>query len=175
MNKDVTKLLNDKSIKQTDKREQLADAIRTGEITVKEIKAQDFDEKKAGIILEAMESISRADADIADSEWLNYAESYILSTSNPLKREASRVIGNIAHKVPGSLDGVISKLMANTKDDGTVVRWGSAYALARIIQIPGYANSDLYGTLTDLAEQETENGVKNQYLGGLKKAKKLRK
>jgi hypothetical protein len=46
--------------------------------------------------------------------------------------------------------------------------------MSRIIRIPHYANSELFDTLTDLSEQEQENGVKNQLLGGLKKAKKLR-
>jgi len=32
----------------------------------------------------------------------------------------------------------------------------------------------LYDTLTQLCEREPENGVKNQLLGGLKKAKKIR-
>jgi hypothetical protein len=65
--------------------------------------------------------------------------------------------------------------MGNTKNGSTVIRWGSAYALSKIIQIPKYANSELYEILTDLCMQEQENGVKNQLLNGLKKAKKLRK
>ncbi|MDR2699925.1 MAG: hypothetical protein LBC12_03835 [Nitrososphaerota archaeon] len=42
----------------------------------------------------------------------------------------------------GSLEAAIQNLMSNTKNDSTVIRWGSAYALSRIIQIPKYANSD---------------------------------
>jgi hypothetical protein len=75
---------------------------------------------------------------------------------------------------PDNLDVAIQYLMSNTKDDSTVIRWGSAYGLSRIMQIPKYANSDFYDVLTDLCEQEQENGVKNQLLNGLKKAKKLR-
>ncbi|MFP3154650.1 hypothetical protein LQZ18_09530 [Lachnospiraceae bacterium ZAX-1] len=172
---DITLLLEDKSIKLSEKREQIANAVSTKAITVKEIKTCCFDEKKIGVILEAIESASRSNPSIADIEWLNYVELYILSSSNSLKREASRIIGNIAHLFPDNLDSSISKLIENTKNDGTVVRWGSAYALGRIILIPQFANSDLFDTLTDLAEQETESGVKNQYLGGLKKAEKLRK
>lgn len=171
---DIALLLGDKSIKSSEKREQIANAISNETITVKEIKTCCFDEKKVGIILEAMESISRSNPNIADMEWLNYAESHILSKSNSLKREASRVVGNIAHLLPESLEGSIMKLMENTKNDGTVVRWGSAYALGRIILIPHFANSDLFDIVTELAERETENGIKNQYLSGLKKAKKLR-
>ena len=64
--------------------------------------------------------------------------------------------------------------MENTKHESTVVRWGSAYALARIIQIPKYANNELYDVIEDLCEQETDNGVKNQFANGLKKAKKIK-
>ena len=109
----TTQLLEDKSIKATQKRDQISDAIENRIITVSEIKIYTIDDKGAGIILEAMEAVSR-------------------------KR-------------------------------------GSAYALGRIILIPEYANSKLFDMLTALAEQETENGVKNQYLAGLKKAKKLLK
>ncbi|MDR0839787.1 MAG: hypothetical protein LBN26_00130 [Christensenellaceae bacterium] len=172
---DIAALLKDASIKSTDKRERIANAMRGGEISVKQIAACEFDEKQTGVILEAMEAISRVTPDIADVEWLHYAEAYISSSSNSLKREASRVVGNIAHLFPENLGSAIEMLMGNTNDVGTVVRWGSAYALGRIVCIPQYANSDLFAALTDLAERETENGVKNQYLGGLKKAQKLRK
>jgi hypothetical protein len=171
---DIVSIINDKSLKSTDKREQIADALRAGKITVQEIESGGFDEKGIGLILEAMESVSGRDPDLADSEWLAFAKTYILSKSNSLKREASRVVGNIAHRFPGDLEDVIQMLMENTKNDGTVVRWGSAYALGRIILIPEFANSDLFDLLADLAEQEPENGVRNQYLNGLKKAKKLR-
>jgi hypothetical protein len=63
------------------------------------------------------------------------AETYISSSSNSLKREASRVVGNIAHLFPDNLDDAIKMLMDNTNSDVTVVRWGSAYALGRVILI----------------------------------------
>jgi hypothetical protein len=98
-----------------------------------------------------------------------------ISDSNNLKRGSSRIVGNIAHLFPNDLDETIQKLMVNTRNSSTVVRWGSAYALGRIIQIPVYANSGLYEILRDLCASEQENGVKGQLLNGLKKADKLRK
>jgi len=44
--------------------------------------------------------------------------------------------------------------------------------LGRIVATPDYANSDLFEKVVKLAEAENENGVKNQYLAGLKKAEK---
>lgn len=65
-------------------------------------------------------------------------------------------------------------MIQNTQDEGTVIRWGSAYALSRIIVIPQYANSSLFERIQDLCEKENENGVKNQYVKAIKKAEKLR-
>jgi hypothetical protein len=76
---------------------------------------------------------------------------------------------------PNNLETAIQNLLENTKNEGTVIRWASAYALAKIIQIPQHANSELYDTLNELYEQEQENGVKNQLQNGLKKAKRLKK
>ena len=172
---DILYLLADKSIKATEKREQIAQALENGETTVKEIKTYALDDKTVGIILEAMESVSRTRPQAADIEWLNYAGTYITAASNTVKREASRVVGNISHLFPDKIDGLLPSLLENTKSDGTVIRWGSAYALGQIVRIPKFANSNLFDVLTDLAEQEAENGVKNQYSNGLKKAKQLRK
>ncbi|MDR0839726.1 MAG: hypothetical protein LBN99_08835 [Oscillospiraceae bacterium] len=172
---DIAALLGSKALKPSEKREQIADALRAGAVTVRELGSGGLDEKQAGIVLEAMEAVSRNNPEAADTEWLNYAQAYIAAESNSLKREASRVVGNIAAGFPDDLDGSIEKLLENTKNDGTVVRWGSAYALGRVVLIPKFANSDLFDVLTGLAEREPENGVKNQYLTGLKKARKLRK
>lgn len=160
----IAELLSDKSIKALEKREQIVEAIRSGIITIHEISELDLGDKKIGVILEAMEAVSRTSPELSDASWLTYAEPYISSSSNSLKREASRVVGNIAHLFPDSLDRAINRLLENTNNDGTVVRWGSAYALGRIVLIPQYANSDLFDIVSSLAEEETENGVKKQYL-----------
>ena len=171
----INQLLADKSIKATQKREQISNAIESKIVTVEEIKVVATDDKGIGIILEAMEAVSRNNPEVASIDWLNYACVHILSNANTVKREASRIVGNIGGLFPDDLAEAIQNLLDNTKDESTVVRWGSAYALGRIILIPQYANSNLFELLTVLAEQETENGVKNQYLNGLKKAKRFRK
>ena len=170
-------MLDDKTIKSIEKREEIAKAIRMNLITIKEIQLLKdvLDDKNMSLILEAMEAVSNKNAEVADLDWLKFAQGFITSKSNNLKREASRVVGNIAHMFPNDLESAIKSLMENTTNDRTVIRWGSAYALARIIQIPQYANGELYDTLTDLCERENENGVKNQFLKGIKKAKKLKK
>jgi hypothetical protein len=173
---DIAGLLNNNEIKAVTKREELADALRMGYVTMSDILPlkDKLDDKKMAIVLEAMEAVTNRNPDLADLGWLVFAGDFITSKSNAIKREASRIVGNIAHLFPDDLDTAIQKLMENTKDEGTVIRWASAYALARIIQIPQYARGGLFDTLISLSEQESENGVKNQLLNGLKKAKKHR-
>jgi len=163
-------------MKSTEKREIIIKALEEKSITIKELKVvlNETKEKKSSVIFEAMEAMTNSDAQIADIEWLNLAVENILSESNSIKREASRIVGNISHKFPDDLGEAIEKLLLNTKDEGTVVRWSSAYALSKIIVIPKYANSELFEKLTEICDCEEENGVKNQYVKALKKASKLR-
>ena len=145
-NLDILIMLNDKSIKAIEKREIIVKALEEKNITIKEIEGilNEIDEKKSAIIFEAIEAVTNSDAQIADIQWLNLAVENILSASNSIKREASRIVGNISHKFPNDLEKAIEKLLLNSKDAGTVVRWGSAYALSKIIVIPQYANSELF-------------------------------
>jgi hypothetical protein len=172
---DVIDVLHDKKMKTVQKRAVLAEALRNKALLIDDAAALlGLTDKDLAIILEAMEEVTRIEPSLSDSDWLTFAEQYIESNNNTLKREASRVIGNIAHLYADKLDSVIDKLLANCDDSSTVVRWGSAYALGRIILIPVYADSNLFDTLTEICGQEPESGVKNQYLAGLKKAKRIR-
>ncbi|MCL2484514.1 MAG: hypothetical protein FWF00_00435 [Endomicrobia bacterium] len=172
----IVSLLDDKSIKPVEKRKEIAESIRKKLITIKEIQKlkNALDDKKMALVLEAMEDVSSKNPEISNKDWLKFTQEFIASKSNNIKREASRIIGNTAHLFPNDLDAVIKDIMKNTKDEGTVIRWSCAYAFARIIQIPKYADSKFFDVLTELCVKEKENGVKNQLLNGLKKAKKLR-
>lgn len=169
-------MLNDKAIKSIEKREFIIKALVKKNITINQIEGllRETDEKKGAIIFEAIEAVTNSDMQIADLEWLHLAVEYISSASNSIKREASRIVGNISHKFPNDLEKAIEKLLINSKDQGTVIRWGSAYALSKIIVIPQYANSELFDKLTELSNLEEESGIKNQYVKSLKKASKLR-
>ena len=170
-------LLDDKTIKPIEKRKVLEEAVKTGSLTMKEIQSLSVltEDSKIALVLEAMEAVTVKHPDMADLEWLIFAQGFLLSQSNNLKREASRIVGNIARFFPNNLEAIIKQLLANTADAGTVIRWSSAYALGRIIAIPHYAGGELYDVLTDLADKENDNGVKNQYLNGIKKAGKIRR
>ena len=173
---DIADLLRNKEMKSIEKRAEIVEGIKTKLIGIQDIlQLKDvLDDKKMAVVFEAMEAVTAKEAGLADKGWLLFAQDYITSESNSLKREASRLVGNIAHLFPDDLDAAISRLLENTKNDGAVVRWASAYALGRIVPIQKYANGDLFDVVSELYEQEEDNGIKNQYLSGLKKARKLR-
>lgn len=168
--------LNDKSIRPSEKRAYIINTVKSKRMSLKDLQEQcsGFNDKQTGIILEAIEEITRKHPEQADDSCLYFAQEYIISKSNNLKRESSRIVGNLAHRFPDKLVTAINYLLANATDDASIVRWSSAYALARIIILPQFANTSLYQTLTDLAKRERENGVKIQYLEALKKAAELR-
>ena len=74
---------------------------------------------------------------------------------------------------PDELDGAVEALLKNTSDSGTVVRWGSAYALAEIVVLERYRNSGLVDTVREIYEAEQESGVKNRYAKALKRIKAI--
>lgn len=169
-------ILNDKTMKATEKRAVIVEAINNKELDLEKIKAMSvaLDSKKIVIIFEAIEAITKETPTIFDSKILTFINDYILSESNPIKRETSRIVGNVAKVYPNQLEKSVALLLENTNNEGTVVRWGSAYALSRIILLPDYINSSLYNTLKHISDMEEDNGVKKQYVNALKKADKKR-
>ncbi|MEN6478247.1 MAG: hypothetical protein ABFD20_01250 [Anaerolineales bacterium] len=168
-------IVEDQSLNSVQKRERIAKMLTAGDLTVKAIDSiSSITDKGYGLILEAMEQVSRDDPTLAEHDWMGFAGRFIESGNNTLKRESSRVVGNIAETFSDEVEDVIPKLLANTTNEGTVVRWGSAYALARIIALPRYANSDLFEAVSAACAAEQNSGVRNQYLAGLKRAAKLR-
>ena len=173
----IIELLKDKSLKGTERRQAVVNMIVAGELTVTEVAAISAisGEKNVSTVLEAVEEVSNKHLCPLESAWLQWAESYISSENNSCRREASRIVGNMAAQYPDLLDDAIERLMKNTSDEGTVIRWAAAYALSRIIVLDRYAKSDLYDRLVAVCDREEDNGVKNQYLKALKKAAKSRK
>ena len=172
----ITEIMNNKSLKRLEKRNSLAEAILNREFDFSIILAacDSLPEKNISLLLEAIEEVSRSKEFALEADYLDLAEKYVLSSDNSCKREASRIVGNLANRFPTELDNAITSLLQNTKNDGTVIRWASAYALSRIIIIPQYAKSALFEQISDLCAKESESGVKKQYLQALKKAERIR-
>lgn len=172
----ITEIINDRSLKRLDKRKAIVSAIIRKETDSSIIlkACETLPQKTVSIILEAVEEASRSEEFAPEADYMLLAKKYILSDDNSCKREASRIAGNLAGKFPDELDDIITDLLQNTDNEGTVIRWGSAYALSHIIVIPQYAESPLFEQISDLCAREEEKGVKNQYIKALKKAEKIR-
>lgn len=172
---DVFEILNDKSIRKLEARKLIADSISDGSFSLTDFsgRAEQLNDKQTATFLEAIESVTGQKDSRLGVEYLKFVEKYILSDNNSCKREASRIVGNMAHLYPDELGVAIEALLKNTSVSGTVVRWGSAYALARIIVLERYRNSDLVNTVRDIYEAEQENGVRNQYAKALKRIKAI--
>lgn len=173
----IEEILRDVTAKRLEKREALRAAILRGETGAEELAAAcaALPGKEASLVLEAIEAASRGAGFVPEEGYLSLAAGYLYAPDNACKREASRIVGNLAHVYPDRLDAPIAALLENAREEGTVIRWASAYALSRIILLPQYAKGPLFHRIKGLCEAETENGVKNQYAKALKRAERLRK
>lgn len=155
-------------------RTQIIDSILKGETGIEEISqaANMLKDNTVAVILEALEEISNKKLLTLSEDYLRLAIGYAASIDNTCKREASRIIGNMAAAYPQAVQDAIPALLENARAEGTVVRWGSAYALSRIIVLENYRDSDLYDSVHDICENEENTGIKNQYLKAFKKIRK---
>ncbi|MEE0800355.1 MAG: HEAT repeat domain-containing protein [Gemmiger sp.] len=172
----IQQIIDDKSIKRLEKRTAIVQGILDGRFDFSAVsEACSFlPEKKISLLLEAIEEVSRSKEVVLEERYRKLSESYLLSSDPSCKREASRIVGNLAAAYPEDLDDAITALLQNADSDGTVIRWASAYALSRIVLLPHYAKGPLFEQISNLYEKEKENGVRNQYGKALKKAEKLR-
>lgn len=171
--KDWRGLLADKGLKALARRQALMAIIKSDGLPLAE--AAQLPGKQLALVLEAMEAISNKEPQSADVAWLPFAASQLQASHPGVKREAARIIGNLAARFPDEAGSAIPALISNAGLPGTVLRWSAAYALARILATPQHALGPLYEQVEGLADREQDNGVKNQYLAGLKKADRIRK
>ncbi len=171
---ELTEVLCDKSLKGVAKRERVIALLEAGQADAQELSllCDTLAETQLAVVLEAIEDITRRNP--AGREWMELAQRYVGASSNGLKREAARIVGNLAQAYPEQLERTIEELIANAANESTVVRWSSAYALSRIIVLPTFAHSALLERLQTICATETQSGVKNQYVKALKKAAQLR-
>lgn len=159
---DIVSVMNDKALKGTKKRAAIIELIVSGNLNCEQIEAISTE-------------ISNKGLSQLSSRYLLFTIPYIKSENNNCRREASRIVGNMAAQYPDMIEEAISPLLDNSSNEGTVIRRAAAYALSRIITTDRYAQSELYDKLTDISNKEEDNAIRNQYLKALKKASKVRK
>jgi HEAT repeat protein len=122
--------------------------------------------------IEAIEHATRIKPEIATNKCLNFISSSLKDKAPRIKWESARVIGNIAHLYPASLDYAIKNLLENTKNQGTVVRWSASFALGEIVRLNTEHNKTLIPAIEAIAESEPKSSIKKIYQVALKKVKK---
>ena len=93
---------------------------------------------------------------------------YINYKAPRVKWGVPETIGNLAQKYPTEVDKAIPRLLVNTKDKSTVVRWCAAFALTEIAKGNPAIRKDLGSEIKEIVQNETNNGVKNVYLKALR-------
>jgi len=120
-----------------------------------------------GTCADVMKNVTKDEPEIA-TPYINEMIEYINYKAPRVKWGVPESIGNIAQKFPDKVENAVPKLLINTKDDSTVVRWCAAYALSEIVK----SNSKIRGTLIpkieEIVKNENNNGVQNVYLKALK-------
>jgi len=120
-----------------------------------------------GICAEVMEYVSKDKPKLV-VPYLNTVMEYLNFDASRVKWETARVIGNVSSVSPDKVTETIPKLMTNTHDKSTVVRWSAAFALTEIAKNNAEVRDELVSKLKEIVEREDNNGVKNVYLKGLK-------
>ncbi|MBD3155200.1 MAG: hypothetical protein GF368_00910 [Candidatus Aenigmarchaeota archaeon] len=121
-----------------------------------------------GICAEVMEYVSKDKPELVKPYIVTVID-YLDFDASRVKWEASRVIGNISKISPDKVTEAIPKLMVNTKDKSTVVRWSTAFALTEIAKNNSNIRNELVSKFREIIKKENNNGVKNVYLKFLKK------
>jgi len=93
---------------------------------------------------------------------------YINYKTPRVKWGVPETIGNLAQKYPSEVEKAIPRLLLNTKDKSTVVRWCAAFALTEIAKGNPAIRKELGSKIEEIVQNEKNNGVKNVYLKALR-------
>ncbi len=167
----IDELLKDKTIKPKDKTEIISNWLLDDSLPVDEliVFAENQKDPAKATCIEAMEYATRQNPKIADENVLIFVTNTLASKAPRVKWESARLIGNIAHLFPSQLEKSIENLLINTENEGTVVRWSSAFALGEILKLKTKYNSDLLPTIETICEKVEKNSIKKIYADALKK------
>lgn len=153
--KELIKNLSEKTKQKPELLEQIENGLKQGSKVEK------------GICAEVMEYVSKEKPELV-VPYLNTVIEYINFDASRVKWETARVIGNVSSVSPDKVTEAIPKLMTNTHDKSTVVRWSAAFALTEIAKNNTSVRDELVNKFKEIVEREDNNGVKNVYLKGLK-------
>jgi hypothetical protein len=120
-----------------------------------------------GTCAEIMKFVSKDKSEIV-APYIDVLIEYIDYKAPRVKWGIPESIGNLAQKYPEKVEKAIPKLLINTKDKSTVVRWCAAFALTEIAKYNPKLQKELISKFNVMVKTEQNNGVKNVYLKVLK-------
>lgn len=167
----IVELLNNKSLKPKEKTEKLCEWLLDDSLSIEELLvfAEKLKDPIKATCIEAIEYATKENPKIADEVLLNFVTTTLTSKAPRVKWESAKVIGNIVHLFPSSLQQTIDNLLINTHHEGTVVRWSSAFALGEILKMRTPYNETLLSTVKSICEKEEKNSIRKIYVEALKK------
>ncbi|PIF45506.1 hypothetical protein CLU96_2515 [Chryseobacterium sp. 52] len=170
----IEQIFQDKTIKAKGKVSAIGEWLINAELPLEELLSYAEKQKASdkATCIEAVEYATKKTPGIADESLLIYVTKALKDKEARVQWESAKVIGNIAKLFPDQLDKAIQNLIPNATQNGTVVRWATAYALAEIVKLKTDYNKKLIPIIEALCEKEEDNGVKKKYLDALKKVKK---
>jgi hypothetical protein len=157
------------TIKPKEKQLKLVEAVCNGKIKDNEFieffkSASDVDK---GTCADVMKHVSEQKPEIL-APYIDVLVEYINYKTPRVKWGVPESIGNMAKKYPDEVEKAIPKLLLNTKDESTVVRWCAGYALTEIAKYNSKKQKELISIFSEILKKEKNNGVKNLYLKALK-------
>ncbi len=166
-------IFQDKSLKAKAKVSKIGELLISNELNLNELIKFSLDQnaKDKATCIEAIELATKKVPLLANENLLNFITQSLEDNEPRVKWESARVMGNIVKQFPNLLEISIEKLLLNTDNSGTVVRWATAFALAEIIKLKLDLNNNLIPKILIIYEKETDNGVKKKYSDALKKIK----
>lgn len=170
----IEQVFQDKTLKAKAKVSTIGEWLTNNELPIEELLAYAEKQKATdkATCIEAVEYATKKVPTIADESLLEYVTKALKDEEPRVKWESAKVIGNVAKLFPTQIDKAVKNLLPNAENNGTVVRWATAYALAEILKLKTENNIKLLPKIELLCEKEEDNGVKKKYLDAIKKVKK---
>jgi hypothetical protein len=166
-------ILGDKSKKVKERTTSISTSLLNGLLTQKELIAfaNKANEREQATCIEAIEYATKVNPQIVDETIFLWLTKMLTSPAPRAKWESARVIGNIAYLYPHKIKPIVKNLLVNAENDGTVVRWATAFALTEIIKLKTKLNDELVPTLEIICNIETDKTIKKKYIDAFKKLK----
>ena len=171
---DLKEIIDDKLLKPKVKTELLSQHLLEAKDGIDQIiiLASSAKDPVRATCIEAIEFATKIKPEIAGSSCLDFVTANLAAKAPRVKWESAKVIGNIAHLFPDRLALPVEKLLVNSENPGTVVRWSAAYALGEIIKLNTSLNTELLPAARAIIEREEKNSIKKIYLEAFRKLTK---